>query len=370
MRTKQEVINFLESKVGTKVPCKGNSSLDGQCVTLIKALMEFLGMPDPYKARGHAKTCVQAYLNEGIADKGIGFISIFSNKNMGNGYGHVWCNAGEGNGVYYESNGVKPLICTKGKTYKYDNVCNFDRYIKDNPIGGNKPNGGNSSPVENGKDEMKTLEFLDCANFETAERKLIEHLGISGKKCAWGDASGDNTGGHLGSERRKVKQLEAKIAQQDTDYLELDNTNRETNTRLKALEDQLATANVKNADLSDEVKRLNLLYAQGQDALEQKDKQIASLKADVQLANIERNEFSAQSEVDYEARLEQEEQIKTFEQTIIDKNKMIDSLQAQIVTLKSQCNVDYITALERKCSELENRSLWEMLVERLKELLG
>jgi len=129
MKTKQEVINFLESKVGTKVKCVGNPSLDGQCVTLIKSLMDFLGVKDPYKARGHAKTCISAYLNEGIAKPGMGFLSVFSNKNMGDGYGHIWCNAGDGTGTYYESNGQKPLIVTKGKTYSYDAVCNFDQYI-------------------------------------------------------------------------------------------------------------------------------------------------------------------------------------------------------------------------------------------------
>jgi len=131
MRTKQEVINFLESKLGTKVVCVGNSNLDGQCVTLIKSLMEFLGIPDPYKARGHAKTVISAYLSEGIANPGPGFLSVFSNKNMGGGYGHIWINAGDGAGTFYESNGVKPLIVTKGKTYQYDNVCNFDKYIKE-----------------------------------------------------------------------------------------------------------------------------------------------------------------------------------------------------------------------------------------------
>jgi len=134
MRTKQEVINFLESKVGTKVVCVGNPSLDGQCVTLIKSLMEYLGVPDPYKYRGHGKDCIAKYLSEGIAKPGLGFISVFSNKNMGGGYGHIWCNAGDGDGTFYESNGVKPLIVTKGKTYTYDNVCNFDSYIKEDAM--------------------------------------------------------------------------------------------------------------------------------------------------------------------------------------------------------------------------------------------
>jgi len=129
MRTKQEVISFLESKLGTKVPCIGNSSLDGQCVSLIKSLMDFLGVKDPYKARGHAKTCISAYINEGIAKEGTGFLSVFSNKDMGSGYGHIWLNAGDGAGTFYESNGVKALTVTKGKTYSYDMVCNFDSYI-------------------------------------------------------------------------------------------------------------------------------------------------------------------------------------------------------------------------------------------------
>lgn len=129
MRTKKEVIDFLESLVGGGVKCKGDPSLDSQCVTLIKSLMEFIGAPDPYKKRGHAKTCISAYLSEGIADKGVGFLSVFSNKDMGGGYGHIWCNAGDGDGVFYESNGQKALTVTKGKTYSYDTVCNFDRYI-------------------------------------------------------------------------------------------------------------------------------------------------------------------------------------------------------------------------------------------------
>jgi hypothetical protein len=131
MRTKSEVISFLESKVGGGVECKGNPSLNSQCVTLIKSLMEYLGVADPYKSRGHAKTAISAYLAEGIAKPGLGFISVFSNKNMGGGFGHIWCNAGEGNGTFYESNGAKSLIVTKGKTYTYDNVCNFDSYIKE-----------------------------------------------------------------------------------------------------------------------------------------------------------------------------------------------------------------------------------------------
>jgi len=133
MKTKQEVISFLESKLGTKVVCVGNTSLSGQCVTLIKSLMEYLGVPDPYKARGHAKTAISAYLSEGIAKPGMGFLSVFSNKDMGQGYGHIWLSI---DGTFYESNGVKALTVTKGKTYSYDLVCNFDSYVTDNTYRG------------------------------------------------------------------------------------------------------------------------------------------------------------------------------------------------------------------------------------------
>lgn len=126
MRTKKEIIDFLESKVGTKVVCVGNTKLSGECVTLIKSLMEFLGVADPYKARGNANTCVTTYINEGIAKSGSGVISVFSNKKMASNVGHVWVGI---DGQYWESNGDKPLIVTKGKTYSYDTVANFDAYI-------------------------------------------------------------------------------------------------------------------------------------------------------------------------------------------------------------------------------------------------
>jgi len=205
-KTKQEVINFLESLVGTTVVCKGTPSLNGQCVTLIKALMEFIGVPDPYKARGHAKTVISAYLSEGIADEGTGFLSVFSNKNMGGGYGHIWCNAGDGDGTYYESNGAKPLIVTKGKTYSYDSVCNFDKYIK-------------------GEDMANTLlEYLGAKTDLEAKVRLQQHLGENDFKCNWG-ATGMN-GGYLGSERAKNGTLTATVAtlQTKNDQLETDST--------------------------------------------------------------------------------------------------------------------------------------------------
>lgn len=191
MKTKQEVIDFLESKVGGGVPHPGKPELDSQCVTLIKALMEFLGVPNPYKARGHAKDCISAYLNEGIADPGTGFISVFSNKFMGGGYGHIWCNAGNGVGTYYESNGKKPLLVTKGEVYSYDAVCNFDKYITENGGSGEATEGNNMD------DLLKKYSVKDTNELDA---KIYEHCGTS-----WG---GKTDGGFLGSSRKRVLDLE------------------------------------------------------------------------------------------------------------------------------------------------------------------
>lgn len=186
MVTKQEVINFLESKLGTVVPCPPNPALRGQCVTLIKALLEFLGAPDPYKARGHAATVISAYLSEGIASPGAGVLTVYSNKNMASPYGHIWCSI---NNTFYESNGAKPLTVTKGKTYAYDNICNFDKYI-----------GGTMNEL---------LVYLGVSNEAEAKAKLKEHLGENNSKCDWGNEV--NGGGFLGSARRANRSLETQI---------------------------------------------------------------------------------------------------------------------------------------------------------------
>lgn len=215
MRTKSEVINFLESKVGTKVVCPGRPDLNGQCVTLIKSLMEFLGVKDPYKTRGHAKTAISAYLNEGIADPGTGFLSVFSNKNMGNRYGHIWCNAGDGAGTYYESNGAKPLIVTKGKTYPYDNVCNFDKYIKEDNMADEKIyTEAEMTKVREERDknwnlykqEQKTIEALekDLASADESIHELNSELETKDKQIA-------AYKGEVTKKEAKIAELEARL---------------------------------------------------------------------------------------------------------------------------------------------------------------
>lgn len=172
MKTKQEIISFLESKVGTKVVCVGNDSLSGQCVSLIKSLMEFIGVTDPYKARGNAKDCIANYLKEGLAKPGAGVLTVYSNKDMGGGYGHIWCSI---NGVFYESNGAKSLTVTKGKTYAYDNVCNFDAYILDNTYRGYDLSNADSMKVCV-DDHIRVSEgqLVDKSQYESVKGQLTE----------------------------------------------------------------------------------------------------------------------------------------------------------------------------------------------------
>ncbi len=197
MKTKQEILNFLESKVGTKVSCVGNPSLDGQCVTLIKSLMEFLGVPEPYKARGNAKDCISKYISDGISKQGMGFLSVFSNKDMGAGYGHIWCNAGEGAGTFYESNGMKPLTVTKGKTYSYDNVCNFDSYISDNTYRGYDLTNQESMKVCIDQ-QIKVVEgqLIDKQQYESIKGQLLEV-----------QKQNDDMSNEMGSLRAEIKAL-------------------------------------------------------------------------------------------------------------------------------------------------------------------
>lgn len=144
-RTKQEVRNWLNSQVGKKVKDKSDSRYDGQCVALIKALLEFLGAPNPYKARGNAKDYGDTIVREGIAQAKDGWLRVVVNRSMGNirgvTYGHIWVDlANEQN---YEQNGAKALHTTKG-TRPYSQrqqVVNLDKYIKADPKPAPKPSG-------------------------------------------------------------------------------------------------------------------------------------------------------------------------------------------------------------------------------------
>jgi len=131
-RTKQEVRDFLNSQVGQSVNSK-SGVYKGQCVSLIKALMEFVGVPDPYKARGNAKDAGDNYIKEGIGTAGKGWLTICVNKDMGiiKGvkYGHIWIDLiGEAN---FEQNGAMALRTTTGTRpiQQAQQFVNFDKWI-------------------------------------------------------------------------------------------------------------------------------------------------------------------------------------------------------------------------------------------------
>lgn len=143
-RTKAEVRAFLDSKVGTIVPHPGYPDLRGQCVTLTKALMEFLGVPNPYAARGNAKDAGDTYIRQGLGTEGKGWLTIVVNRDMGYiggvHYGHIWIDLqGEAN---YESNGARALYTTKNTRpfSQGQQFINFDKWIGDDDMHPITPN--------------------------------------------------------------------------------------------------------------------------------------------------------------------------------------------------------------------------------------
>lgn len=128
-RTKQEIRNYLDSLVGQRVVCPNNRGLDGQCVTLVKALLAFLGCPSAWQARGNATAVASNYVRDGIARNGKGWLQVCVNHNYARGVGHVWIDlSGETN---YESNGARALTVTKG-TRGYNEaqqIVNLDQWV-------------------------------------------------------------------------------------------------------------------------------------------------------------------------------------------------------------------------------------------------
>lgn len=146
-RTKAEVRAFLDDMVDT-IPLHpapyntGKNNLSGQCVTEIKAILEFLGVPNPYAARGNAKDVGDTLLRQGIAQEGRGWLTIVINRDMGliDGirYGHIWADLL--NEANYETNGAKALTTTKNTRpiSQGQQFVNLDNYIKENGMSYNK----------------------------------------------------------------------------------------------------------------------------------------------------------------------------------------------------------------------------------------
>lgn len=125
-RTIAEVRAFLDSLIGLVTVDKSDSSLNGQCVSLIKNVLEFVGAPNPYGARGHAKDIPATYVTQGIARTGNGTLNVAVNRYGGGGFGHVWIKIGSD--TWQANMNGKPV---KKNTYEdpITDIINLDQWI-------------------------------------------------------------------------------------------------------------------------------------------------------------------------------------------------------------------------------------------------
>ena len=146
-KTRQEIRNFLDSKVGHTCIDKSDAGLNGQCVCLIKSLMEFIGVGSPYAARGNAKDAGDTYIRQGIGVSGKGWLTIVVNRSMGGGYGHIWIDLI--NETNYESNGARALVTTKGTRpiSQGQQFINFDKWVLPDPVTPPQSNQGSNKDM-------------------------------------------------------------------------------------------------------------------------------------------------------------------------------------------------------------------------------
>lgn len=145
-RTKTQVVAFLNDTVGKSINDKCGI-YKGQCVSEIKALLEFLGVPDPYAARGNAKDCGDTLLRQNIAENGKGQITVVVNRQMGNiggvVYGHIWVDIKDV--ANYEQNGARALHVTKNTRpiQQGQQFVNLDKWLREDIVRPTKSEVGN-----------------------------------------------------------------------------------------------------------------------------------------------------------------------------------------------------------------------------------
>lgn len=191
-RTKQEVRDFLNSQVGQKVNAKAGI-YNGQCVSLIKALLEFLGVPNPYGARGNARDVNDTLLREGIASNGVGWLTIVVNRDMGliDGvrYGHIWIDVQ--NEANFEQNGARALYTTKNTRpiQQGQQFVNLDKYISE-AEDGSLITKNDAAPMRVINSEVKGWDFNQTHNGSLDQRELNAWVGQPWVKHimqAWGE---------------------------------------------------------------------------------------------------------------------------------------------------------------------------------------
>lgn len=252
-RTKQEVRDFLNSQVGQRVNAKAGI-YNGQCVSLIKALLEFLGAPNPYAGRGNAITVDDQLLREGIAANGAGWLTIVVNRDMGriyengrwNNYGHIWIDLKDE--ANFEQNGAKALYTTKN-TRPYSQgqqFVNLDKYIKENDdmIGKNdvaqvriimsEVEGWDMNSIHSGKDDAQIMgawyghswqEFIyHCWTVQPKHRGyLVQDVDALKKQVADLGTRPTNADLQAALEKVKVAEVQAAEATKNADRLAAEN---------------------------------------------------------------------------------------------------------------------------------------------------
>ncbi len=195
-RTKQEVRDFLNSQVGQRVNAK-SGIYSGQCVSLIKALLEFLGVPNPYAGRGNAISVDDTLLREGIAANGVGWLTIVVNRDMGrifengvwNNYGHIWIDLQ--NEANFEQNGAKALYTTKNTRpiQQGQQFVNLDKYISESEDG-SLITKNDAAPMRVINSEVKGWDFNSTHSGAQDTRELNAWVGQPWVKHimqAWGE---------------------------------------------------------------------------------------------------------------------------------------------------------------------------------------
>ena len=132
-RSKEELRNYLNGVVGQSISAE-DGDLRGQCVSLIKGVMAYVGVPNPRAARGHAAQAGDQYIREGIGTPGGGWMTVCVNRQMAAPYGHIWIDiAGEFN---IEQNGARALFVTKNTRPRSQaqQLVNFDRWVTDEAL--------------------------------------------------------------------------------------------------------------------------------------------------------------------------------------------------------------------------------------------
>ncbi|MGM0117374.1 lysozyme [Enterococcus sp. AZ189] len=173
-RTIGEVKNFLDGLVGQITVDKSDASLNGQCVSLIKNLLEFLGAPNPYGARGNASDIPNTYVSQGIARSGSGTLTIAVNRQIADGFGHVWVKIGSDS---WQANYAGKAVKKNVNEVAITDLLNLNQWI----TGSNDSNSGVKATTLGSKGEALIKEFESC-------RLTAYDLGDGMITIGWGHA--------------------------------------------------------------------------------------------------------------------------------------------------------------------------------------